>query len=72
MLDSKTGLVIGDPNQLPFSEQMQNGIDEKLHENVEKRLKFGTATASGIRQIFDKHPTNQTAVILAGNVKIQI
>lgn len=48
--DPETGLEIGDPDKTPFS----SNIDiDKLQENVEKRLKFGVASASGIRQIFD-------------------
>ena len=53
MLDPETGLEIGDPNKLPFEEYTHKNIDEGLQENVEKRLRFGTASASGIRQIFD-------------------
>jgi len=51
MLDPETGLEIGDPNKLPFEKCTHK--NEELQENVEKRLKFGTASASGIRQIFD-------------------
>ncbi len=53
MLDPETGLEIGDPDRLPFEEYRHKCIDEKLQENVEKRLRFGIASASGIRQIFD-------------------
>ena len=48
MLDLETGLEIGDPDALPFEKH-----DKELQENVEKRLKYGIASASGIRQIFD-------------------
>ncbi len=50
IIDSETGLEIGDPDKLPFTENID--IDE-LQKNIEKRLKFGIASASGIRQIFD-------------------
>lgn len=53
MLDSETGLEIGNPNKLPFEEYTHENIDERLQKNVEKRLRFGIASASGIRQIFD-------------------
>ena len=53
MLDPETGLEMGDPDRLPFEGYTHKCVDEKLQENVEKRLKFGTASASGIRQIFD-------------------
>ena len=48
--DIETNLAIGDPNSLPFA----NDLDiDKLQENIELRLKLGIASASGIRQIFD-------------------
>ena len=53
MLDSETNLEIGDPYKLPFEKYASESIDEELQKNVEKRLKFGIASASGIRQIFD-------------------
>ena len=48
MLDLETGLEIGDPDALPFGKH-----NKELQENIEKRLKYGVASASGIRQIFD-------------------
>lgn len=53
MLDYETGLEIGDPYKLPFEKYKHRNIDKELIENVKKRLKFGTASVSGIRQIFD-------------------
>ncbi|MGB9595166.1 MAG: hypothetical protein ACPL7B_02695 [Candidatus Poribacteria bacterium] len=50
IIDSETGLEIGDPNKSLFSSDID--INE-LQKNVEKRLKFSIASASGIRQIFD-------------------
>ncbi len=50
MVDLETGLEIGDPYKLPFGD-----VDlSVLQENVEKRIRFGVASASGIRQIFDR------------------
>ena len=48
--DLETGLAIGDPNRLPFVNDLD--IDE-LQQNIEQRLILGVASASGIRQIFD-------------------
>jgi len=48
--DSETGLEVGDPDKSPFIDDID--LDE-LQKNVEKRLKLGIASASGIRQIFD-------------------
>ncbi len=53
MLDSETNLEIGDPYKLPFEKYTSESIDEELQQNIEKRLKFGIASPSGIRQIFD-------------------
>lgn len=52
MIDAETGLYIGDPDKLPFGNA--EAIDlVQLQESIEKRIKFGIASASGIRQIFD-------------------
>ncbi|MDO9465455.1 MAG: hypothetical protein Q7J67_09195 [bacterium] len=52
MLDKKTGLDIGNPEVLPFSDL--NKIDiEQLITNIRKRKEFGIASISGIRQVFD-------------------
>jgi len=52
MLDKKTGLEIGNPKVLPFSDL--NKIDiEQLITNIRKRKEFGIASISGIRQVFD-------------------
>jgi len=53
MFDSETNLEIGDPCKLPFGDAGSIGYIEKLQKNVEKRIKFGIASASGIRQVFD-------------------
>jgi phosphoglucomutase len=48
--DLETGLAIGDPDGMPFT----NNLDiDKLQQNIEQRQKLGIASASGIRQIFD-------------------
>jgi phosphoglucomutase len=52
IFDPETSLLIGDPEKHPFSDV--NKIDlAKLQENIEKRIKFGVASPSGIRQVFD-------------------
>jgi len=58
IIDRETDLEIGDPDIVPF-----RVIDmDKLQKNIEKRIKYGVASASGIRQIFDQtygdDPTN--------------
>ncbi|MGQ9607750.1 MAG: hypothetical protein ACUVWN_00480 [bacterium] len=53
IIDKETGILIGDPYKLPF--ESPETIDLlKLQENVEKRMKYGLASVSGIRQIFDQ------------------
>ncbi len=53
IIDKETNIVIGDPYALPF--KSPETIDLlKLQENVEKRMKYGLASISGIRQIFDQ------------------
>ena len=53
MIDPETRLEIGDPDKLPFEDGLSPDSIKKLQENVDKRTKYGTATPSGIRQIFD-------------------
>ena len=52
MLDLETGVEIGNPDKLPFGSAQEIDLIQ-LQKNVEKRIKFGVASASGIRQIFD-------------------
>lgn len=52
MLDKKTGLDIGNPEVLPFSDLNKIDID-RLITNIRKRKEFGIASISGIRQVFD-------------------
>jgi phosphoglucomutase len=51
IIDSETDLEIGDPDKKPF--KIEEIELEKLQENIEKRIKFGIASPSGIRQVFD-------------------
>ena len=51
IIDSETNLEIGDPDKQPF--KIEEIELEKLQENIEKRIKFGIASPSGIRQVFD-------------------
>jgi phosphoglucomutase len=51
IIDSETDLEIGDPDKQPF--KIEEIELEKLQENIEKRIKFGIASPSGIRQVFD-------------------
>ena len=53
MIDVETRLEIGNPDKLPFERKGKGWIEKGLQENIEKRIKFGIASASGIRQIFD-------------------
>jgi len=48
----ETDLLIGDAEKLPFGIERKIDI-EKLQQNVEERSKYGVASQSGIRQIFD-------------------
>jgi phosphoglucomutase len=52
IIDTETNLTIGDPEKIPFEIGQEINID-RLQENIKKRLKFGIASPSGIRQIFD-------------------
>jgi len=52
MLDKQTGLEIGNPEALPFSNLNKIDIGQ-LISNIRKRKKFGIASISGIRQVFD-------------------
>lgn len=52
IVDSETNLEIGDPDKLPFENIEKIDLD-KLQENIEKRIEFGIASPSGIRQVFD-------------------
>ena len=52
MLDKKTGLEIGSPEVLPFSDLNKIDID-RLITNIRKRKESGIASISGIRQVFD-------------------
>jgi phosphoglucomutase len=53
LIDIETNLEIGDPYKLPFENYKDGFIGDELQENILKRLKFGVASPSGIRQIFD-------------------
>ncbi len=56
MLDKKTGLEIGNPDVLPFSDLNKVGAHPavpRLISNIRKRKEFGIASISGIRQVFD-------------------
>lgn len=51
IIDRETKLEVGDPDRLPFGKKIDL---VRLQGNIEKRLRFGIASASGIRQIFDQ------------------
>lgn len=71
MFDRETGLEIGDPDALPFEKYRGKRVDKELQENVEKRLRFGTASVSGIRQIFDTtHGDEETDYVDGTGVEI--
>ena len=66
MIDHETNLEIGDPDKLPFENGFSLDAIAKLQENVEKRIKYGTATPSGIRQIFDTTHGDENADYVDG------
>ncbi|MBD3184562.1 hypothetical protein GF312_19935 [Candidatus Poribacteria bacterium] len=53
MKDFETELYIGNPAEIPFKSEYKQAELLELQKNVEKRLEYGIASASGIRQIFD-------------------
>jgi len=71
-IDSETNLSIGDPTASPFPDP--SSIDRAaLQASLGKRRRFGIASASGIRQVFDPtHGDERTTFVDGRNPKITI
>lgn len=65
-IDLETCLLIGDPEKRPF-ENIQSIDVEELQQNIEKRLKYGVASPSGIRQVFDTTCGDEKAICTDGD-----
>jgi hypothetical protein len=52
IVDSETDLEVGDPDKLTFDKMKKLNLS-RLQEDIEKHIRFGIASPSGIRQVFD-------------------